>query len=375
MTVSLRTTPPFRADHVGSLLRPPELLRAREEFAADRLTAEQLREVEDDAIRSVVAMQRTAGLSSATDGEFRRASWHMDFIYGLGGIERAPGDIKVEFQNEQGKIEFTPAAIQVADKVHLGDPIFAADFEFLDSLVEDGVTPKLTIPSPSMVHYRGGRAAIDPDVYADLDEFWTDLTAAYADEVKAIAELGCRYLQFDDTSLAYLNDPRQREAMAGLGEDAEHLHETYIRNINRALAGRPEGMAITTHMCRGNFRSSWVAEGGYDFVAEALFGELDVDGFFLEYDDARSGGFEPLRFVPKDKLVVLGLVTTKRGELESRDLLKRRIEEAAQFVAIEQLCLSPQCGFSSTFEGNALTYDQQVAKLELIVETAAEVWG
>ncbi len=375
MTVSLRTTPPFRADHVGSLLRPPELLRAREEFAADRLSAEQLRAVEDDAVRSVVAMQHAAGLSSATDGEFRRASWHMDFIYGLGGIERAPGDIKVQFQNEQGKIEFTPAAIHIGEKVHLREPIFAADFEFLGSVVEDGVTPKLTIPSPSMVHYRGGRAAIDPDVYADLDEFWVDLTAAYADQVKAMAGLDCRYLQFDDTSLAYLNDPRQREAMTNLGEDAEHLHETYIRNINRALADRPSGMAITTHMCRGNFRSSWVAEGGYDFVAEALFGDLDVDGFFLEYDDARSGGFEPLRFVPKDKLVVLGLVTTKRGELESKDLLKRRIEEASRYISVEQLCLSPQCGFSSTIEGNALSYDQQVAKLELIVETADEVWG
>jgi 5-methyltetrahydropteroyltriglutamate--homocysteine methyltransferase len=373
--MSLRTTPPFRADHVGSLLRPPELLRAREEFAAGRSTAEQLRAVEDESIRAAVEMQRAAGLLSATDGEFRRASWHMDFIYGLGGIERAPGDLKVQFQNEEGQIEFTPAAIHIGAKVHLREPIFAADFEFLSSVVADGVTPKLTIPSPSMVHYRGGRAAIDPDVYADLDEFWVDLTAAYADQVKAMAELGCRYLQFDDTSLAYLNDPRQREAMTSKGEDAEHLHETYIRNINRALAQRPAGIAITTHMCRGNFRSSWAAEGGYDFVAEALFGELDVDGFFLEYDDARSGGFEPLRFVPKDKLVVLGLVTTKRGALESKDLLKRRIEEASQYVPVEQLCLSPQCGFSSTVEGNALSHDQQAAKLELIVETAAEVWG
>ncbi len=373
--MSLRTKPPFRADHVGSLLRPPELLQARDEFAAGRLTAEQLRAIEDDAIRAAVAMQRAAGLASATDGEFRRASWHMDFIYQLGGIERAPGDIKVEFQNEQGKIEFTPAAIHVGEKVHLSQPIFADDFEFLSSVVEDGVTPKLTIPSPSMVHYRGGRAAIDPDVYADLDEFWVDLSGAYADQVKAMHERGCRYLQFDDTSLAYLNDPRQREAMSGKGEDAEHLHETYVRNINRALAERPAGMAITTHMCRGNFRSSWAAEGGYDFVAEALFGELDVDGFFLEYDDARSGSFEPLRFVPEDKLVVLGLVTSKRGELESKDLLKRRIEDAARYISIEQLCLSPQCGFSSTVEGNVLTYDEQVAKLELIVETAAEVWG
>ena len=237
------------------------------------------------------------------------------------------------------------------------------------------MTPKLTIPSPNMVHYRGGRAALDPSAYTDVEPFWTDLAQAYADQVRAVAELGCTYLQFDDTSLAYLNDPRQREAMQERGEDSAHLHETYVRNINNALAGRPAGLAVTTHLCRGNFRSSWAAEGGYDFVAETLFGGLDVDGFFLEYDDARSGGFEPLRFVAPGKMVVLGLVTSKRGELESKDELKRRIEEASKFVPIEQLCLSPQCGFSSTVEGNVVTYDEQVAKLELIVETAAEVWG
>ena len=373
--MSERTTPPFRADHVGSLLRPKPLLDAREQFAAGTISAEALRAIEDDAIRDVVAMQRDVGLQSASDGEFRRASWHMDFIYQLGGIEKAPGDITVHFRNEQGDIEFTPAAIHVAAAVHLEKPIFGEDFRFLQSLVDDDVTAKLTIPSPSMVHYRGGRAAIDPEVYPDLDVFWRDLTGAYAAQVKAIADMGGRYLQFDDTSLAYLNDPQQRAEMAGKGEDAEHLHETYIRHINEALADKPEGLTVTTHMCRGNFRSSWVAEGGYDFVAEALFGELGVDGFFLEYDDARSGGFEPLRFVPKDKLVVLGLVTTKRGAIESKDDLMRRIEEASQYVAVEQLCLSPQCGFSSTVEGNAVTFDEQVAKLELIVETAAEVWG
>lgn len=370
-----RTKPPFRADHVGSLLRPPELLRAREDFSAGRIDAEQLRAVEDEAIRAVVKMQRDVGLQSATDGEFRRASWHMDFIYQLGGIEKAPGDIKVRFRNADGEIEFTPAAIHVGEKVHLDHTIFEQDFKFLQDTVADGITPKLTVPSPSMVHYRGGRAAIDPAVYPDVEQFWADLTAAYADQVRAVAAMGGRYLQFDDTSLAYLNDPAQRKEMASKGEDAEHLHETYIRNINRALAGRPDGLTVTTHMCRGNFRSSWAAEGGYDFVAEALFGGLEVDGFFLEYDDARSGGFEPLRFVPKGKLVVLGLVTTKRGELESKDLLKRRIEEASKYVPLEQLCISPQCGFSSTVEGNVLSYDQEVAKLELLVETAAEVWG
>jgi 5-methyltetrahydropteroyltriglutamate--homocysteine methyltransferase len=370
-----RTKPPFRADHVGSLLRPPELLKARDDFAAGKIDAAELRGIEDDAIRDVVKMQHDVGLQSATDGEFRRSSWHMDFIYSIGGISKVDGNIAVTFHNSDGDIEWTPAAIHVGEKLHLAETIFGEDFKFLQSLVDDEVTPKLTIPSPSMVHYRGGRAALDPEVYPDVEQFWSDLTSTYAEQVKAVADLGCRYLQLDDTSLAYLNDPAQREQMAGKGEDAEHLHEAYIRHINEALAGKPEGLTVTTHMCRGNFRSSWAAEGGYDFVAEALFGELGVDGFFLEYDDARSGGFAPLRFVPKGKMVVLGLVTTKSGELESKDLLKRRIEEASQYVPIEQLCLSPQCGFSSTVEGNALTYEQEVAKLELIVETAAEVWG
>jgi 5-methyltetrahydropteroyltriglutamate--homocysteine methyltransferase len=371
---SKRTTPPFRADHVGSLLRPPELLRAREDFAAGAIDAQQLRGIEDQAIRDVVRMQEEIGLQSATDGEFRRASWHMDFIYQLGGVDRAPGDLTVQFRNPEGTIDFTPAAIKIDGRVCLEKPIFADAFKYLRSLTTTA-TPKLTIPSPSMVHYRGGSAAINREVYPDMEQFWADLSDAYADELRALGARGCTYLQFDDTSLAYLNDPRQREMIANLGDDAEHLHEKYIRNINRALEGRPEDMAITTHMCRGNFRSSWVAEGGYDFVAEALFSELAVDGFFLEYDDARSGGFEPLRFVPEGKMVVLGLVTTKRGELEQRDELKRRIEQAARHVPLEQICLSPQCGFSSTFEGNALSYDEQVAKLALIVQTAEEVWG
>ncbi len=368
-----RDKPPFRADHVGSLLRPRALLDAREEFAAGRIPAEELRAIEDDAIREVVRMQKEVGLQSATDGEFRRASWHMDFIYAIDGISKAEDDLKVQFHNQEGTIEFTPAALRIDGKLGIGETIFGDHFEFLRDTV-DGATPKLTIPSPSMVHYRGGAAAIDPAVYPDQDRFWADLTAAYGEQVGRLAALGCTYLQFDDTSLAYLNDPRQRQMMSERGEDAGHLHESYIRHINEALADRPDGLTVTTHMCRGNFRSSWVAEGGYDFVAEALFGELAVDGFFLEYDDPRSGGFEPLRFVPKGKMVVLGLVTTKRGELESKDELKRRIEEASRFVDVDQLCLSPQCGFSSTVEGNVLGYEQEVEKLRLIVETAQEVW-
>jgi 5-methyltetrahydropteroyltriglutamate--homocysteine methyltransferase len=369
-----RTTPPFRADHVGSLLRPQKLLKARDDFAEGRIDADELRGIEDEAISDVVKMQEDVCLQSATDGEFRRSSWHMDYIYELGGIEKVEDNIKITFHNPEGDLEFTPSGIHVAERVQLDHPIFADAFKYLQSVTEKN-TPKLTIPSPSMVHYRGGAAAIDRDVYPEVEEFWTDLSDAYADQVRAMAELGCTYLQFDDTSLAYLNDPAQREMMAERGEDAEHLHEKYIRNLNRVLENKPEGMAITTHMCRGNFRSSWVAEGGYDFVAEALFGELNVDGFFLEYDDARSGGFEPLRFVPKGKMVVLGLVTTKRGDLESKDELKRRIEDASQYVDIDQICISPQCGFSSTVEGNALTDDQQLAKLRLVVETAQEVWG
>jgi 5-methyltetrahydropteroyltriglutamate--homocysteine methyltransferase len=374
--MSQRTRPPFRADHVGSLLRPPALLDARVAHAAGRIDDAQLRAAEDEAIRDVVQMQRDVGLKSATDGEFRRASWHMDFIYALDGVTKAPGDLKVQFHNAEGDIEFTPAAMQIDGRLGVSETIFGDAFAFLKDVVGDsGPTPKLTIPSPSMVHYRGGRAAIDEAVYPDLDDFWADLTSAYAEEVRRLGDAGCTYLQFDDTSLAYLNDPEQRRHVAAIGGDAEHQHETYIRHINEALAGRPDGMAVTTHMCRGNFRSSWVAEGGYDFVAEALFNELEVDGFFMEWDDARSGGFEPLRFVPKGKVVVLGLVTTKTGALEDADELKRRIEEASQYVDVDQLCLSPQCGFSSTVEGNDLTYDQEVAKLRRVVEVADEVWG
>jgi 5-methyltetrahydropteroyltriglutamate--homocysteine methyltransferase len=370
-----RDTPPFRADHVGSLLRPARLLTARADRAAGRISADELRAAEDDAIVDAVRMQRDVGLRTATDGEFRRTSWHMDFIYRLGGITQSDDRINVQFRNADGTIEFDTPALRVSGPVRLESTIFGEDFAFLRSVVESGQTPKLTIPSPSMVHYRGGRAAIDPAVYPDEEQFWADLSAAYASQVRRVAELGCTYLQLDDTSLAYLNDPQQRAMLADRGDDAEHQHLRYIRQINAALADRPAGLRVTTHMCRGNFRSSWAAEGGYDFVAEALFSELAVDGFFLEYDDERAGGFAPLRFVPPDKLVVLGLVTTKRGGLEAKDALKRRIDEAARFVALEQLCLSPQCGFSSTVEGNLLSHDEQVAKLALIVETAEEVWG
>jgi 5-methyltetrahydropteroyltriglutamate--homocysteine methyltransferase len=371
-----RSGPPFRADHVGSLLRPKPLLDARARHAAGEIDDAELRSIEDAAIADVVRMQADVGLQTATDGEFRRASWHMDFIYAIDGISKVTGEnIVVHFKNADGSLDFTPAGLHVDGPLGIDEPIFGDAFGYLQGQVSDGQTAKLTIPSPSMVHYRGGAAAIDPAVYPDEDQFWDALSAAYASQVRGIAAQGCRYLQLDDTSLAYLNDPHQRAELAAQGRDAEHQHERYIRQINAALAGRPDSLTVTTHMCRGNFRSSWVAEGSYDFVAEALFGGLEVDGFFLEYDDARSGGFEPLRFVPPGKRVVLGLVTTKRPQLEDKDTLKRRIEEASRYVPLEQLCLSPQCGFSSTVEGNALTRDEQIAKLALVVEVAQEVWG
>jgi 5-methyltetrahydropteroyltriglutamate--homocysteine methyltransferase len=372
--MSVRTTPPFRADHVGSLLRPPGLRLAREDAARGAISPDDLRAAEDEAIRDAVAMQQDIGLRSVTDGEFRRASWHMDFIYEIAGVEKADQNLRSVFHNESGDIEFTPSAVRITGKLGMDHTIFGPAFDYLRGLATTA-TPKLTIPAPSLVHYRGGPAAIDKSVYPDMDGFWDDLGAAYADEIRRLADIGCTYLQLDDTSLAYLNDPEQRAEIARRGEDAEHQHETYIATINRALRDKPAGMTVTTHMCRGNFRSSWVAQGGYDFVADALFNELNVDGYFMEYDDQRSGGFEPLRFVPKGKVVVLGLITSKKPDLEAKDDIKRRIEQASKFVDIDQLCLSPQCGFSSTLEGNALSVDQQIAKLRLVVETAEEVWG
>jgi 5-methyltetrahydropteroyltriglutamate--homocysteine methyltransferase len=372
--VSARTQPPFRAEHVGSLLRPPELKDARERHARGEIDAAALRRLEDDAIRDAVRMQEELGLRAATDGELRRGSWHMDFIFRLGGFVASDEGMHVQFKNPDGTVEFNPRIARVTGKVRLEETIFGEDFAALASMTTSAL-PKQTIPSPNMLHYRGGRTAIDESVYPDLDEFWADATAAYREELRRLHALGCRYLQLDDTCFAYLNDPTQRANIAARGEDSEHLHLQYIRNFNEAVRDRPADMTIATHTCRGNFRSSWVAEGGYEFVAEPFFGELDVDAFFVEYDDERSGGFEPLRFVPKGKLVVLGLVTSKRPELESKDELKRRIDDASRFVPLEQLCLSPQCGFSSTVDGNALTPDQQAAKLRLVVETAADVWG
>jgi 5-methyltetrahydropteroyltriglutamate--homocysteine methyltransferase len=369
-------SPPFRADHVGSLLRPKQVLHARDEFARGEISAGQLAQIEDEAIREIIRMQGEVGLKSVTDGELRRQSWHMDFIYQLGGIKKVQDEtIKVAFHNKDKNFEWAPPSAHVTERISLPRTIFADAFTFLRDNAAAGQTPKLTIPSPSMVHYRGGRAAISEAVYPDLAQFWDDLAAAYAKELRGLHDLGCRYLQLDDTSLAYVNDPVQREHVKSIGGDPLHQHETYIATINKALAGRPDGLTITTHMCRGNNQSMWAAEGGYDFVADTLFNKLDVDGFFCEWDDERSGGFEPLRYLPKGKRVVLGVVTSKRGELETKDFIKRRIEEAAKYTDIDQLCLSAQCGFSSTSEGNDLTEQQQWDKLRLIVEVAQEIWG
>ena len=368
--------PPFRADHVGSLLRPQSVHQARAEFAKGQITAEDLKGVEDAAIRDIIRKQREVGLKTATDGEQRRQSWHMDFIYQLGGIEKVQDDtIKVAFHNKDKGFEWAPPSAHVTAPIGLPKTIFADAFTFLRDNVAEGQTAKLTIPSPSMVHYRGGREAISKAVYPDLGQFWEALAAAYAKQVKGVYDLGCRYLQLDDTSLAYINDPVQREHIKEIGGDPLHQHETYIATINKALAGRPDDLAITTHMCRGNNQSMWAAEGSYDFVADTLFNKLNVDGFFCEWDDERSGGFEPLRYLPKGKRVVLGVVTSKRGELEAKDVIKRRIEEGAKYTDIDQLCLSAQCGFSSTSEGNDLTEQQQWDKLRLIVEVAEEIWG
>jgi 5-methyltetrahydropteroyltriglutamate--homocysteine methyltransferase len=371
--MTFRQSPPFRAEHVGSLLRSPELLQARKDFTDGRISDHMLRCVEDAAIRDAVRMQEELGFQVVTDGELRRGSWHMDFLYQIGGVTKITDTVKVQFQNEAGGVEFTPAALRVTGRLQLNKCIFADDFSFLKSATR--VISKLTIPAPSLINYRGGRAAIDPSIYPDIEEFWRDVGDVFADEVEQLGRLGCTYLQIDDTSLAYINDPRQRAYITQMGGNGDAAHLTYIKTFNAALAKKPVGMTVCTHMCRGNFRSSWVATGGYEYVADAMFNQLNVTGFFLEYDDDRSGGFEPLRFVPKDKIVVLGLVTSKRRDLESKDALKRRLDEASKYISLDQVCLSPQCGFSSTVDGNSLTSDEQMAKLRLVIETAHDVWG
>jgi 5-methyltetrahydropteroyltriglutamate--homocysteine methyltransferase len=359
--------PPYRADQVGSLLRPAELAQARKAWKQGGLDAAQLKEIEDRAILEAVRKQESIGLAAVTDGEFRRDWWHLDFLGRLQGVTLRQNEGATRF----GGTEEQPPIATVTGRVGCPQPIFADHFAYLKSIAR--ATPKLTIPSPSMLHLRGGRAAIAKDVYPDLDAFWEDVAAAYRKAIAHLAAAGCTYLQLDDVSFAYLCDPKVREGCRRNGDDPDALPRRYARTINAALAGRPAGMTVTMHTCRGNFKSAWVAEGGYDPVAEAMF-SADVDGFFMEFDSARAGGFEPLKALPKGKKVVLGLVTTKVGDIEDKATLKRRIGEAAKFVPLEDLCLSPQCGFSSTHHGNALSQDDQWRKLALIVEVAREVW-
>jgi 5-methyltetrahydropteroyltriglutamate--homocysteine methyltransferase len=365
-----RTKPPFRADEVGSLLRPAPLKEARAKRERGEITADQLRAVEDHEIERVVRKQEDIGLQAATDGEFRRSWWHFDFLKGLDGVESSTTGQGIQFQGVQTRAE----GVRVTGKVGFSGHPMLEHFRFLKR--HTWVVPKLTIPSPSVLHFRGGRAGISREVYPDLDAFFDDLARAYQKAVRAFAEAGCRYLQLDDTVWGYLCSAEQREQAWQRGDDPTGLPAIYARMINTAIAGRPDDMVITTHVCRGNFRSTWISEGGYEPVAETLLGAVNVDGYFLEYDTERAGGFEPLRFLPKGgKQIVLGLVTSKSGALEQKDAIKRRIDEATKFVDLGQLCLSPQCGFASTEEGNVLTEDEQWAKLRLIVEVAHEVWG
>jgi 5-methyltetrahydropteroyltriglutamate--homocysteine methyltransferase len=376
--MSLRAQPPFRADHVGSFLRPAYLLEARDQFFNKKsLSAEQLRAVEDRAIAEIVKFQADVGLQSITDGEFRRTYFHIDFLEQLGGVKT---DIPVTIRKPDGTEELAPPVIRVIDKVRHAKNIQLADFQFLKTQVQalglPAVVPKVTIPSPTMLHFRGGRAGISKEAYPELDPvFYDDVARAYGDELQSLADAGCTYVQMDDTNMAYLCDERMREAARSRGDDPNELPHRYAQFINKVVAHKPAGMTLAMHLCRGNFKSTHAAAGNYEPVAEALLSEMHLDAYFMEYDDDRSGDFRPLRFLKPGKTVVLGLVTTKFGQLESKDDLKRRIEEAAQYAPLEQLALSPQCGFSSTVHGNNIAMEDQRRKLALVVETAQEVWG
>ena len=368
-----RTRPPFRADHVGSLLRPPALLAAREQHRQGHLSTAELTAIADEAVRTVVRQQEEIGLQAVTDGEFRRESWQMDFLKQIANVVVGRSAVQVTFHTDEGDLARPPSAFRVAGKLSRPHPILLDQFRFLKSVTH--AVAKLTIPSPSLLHFRGGRAAVDAASYPELADFYEDLARVYAQEIGDLAAAGCRYLQIDEVNLAYLCDPKFREQVRQLGEDPEELPLTYARLINRALAARPADMVVCLHLCRGNFEGAWLAEGGYEPVAETLFGRIDVDGYFLEYDTPRAGDFTPLRFVPPGKTVVLGLLTTKRAALENSEDLLRRIDEAARYVPLEQLCLSPQCGFASAGRGNQLTIEQQFAKLRRVVEVAHKVWG
>jgi 5-methyltetrahydropteroyltriglutamate--homocysteine methyltransferase len=368
-----RTKPPFRADHVGSLIRPDALIAARAAAERNEIPEAELRRIREDAIRDVVRLQQEIGLNVVTDGEFNRGSWQRDFLLKLANVQPIPSKLTVRFHSSAGTRDHSPPSLAVTGKLGRPNAIFVDDFRFLKSVAR--AMPKVTIPSPTVLHFRGGRAAIDRKAYPDMSAFYEDLARVYAQEIRDLADAGCRYLQIDEVNLAYLCDPALRAEVANIGEDPALLPRTYAKLLNDTIARRPPGMTVCMHLCRGNFAGAWIAEGGYEPIAELLFNAIGVDGYFLEYDSPRAGGFEPLRFLPKGKVAVLGLVTTKSAQLETKDALKRRIDEAARHAPIEQLALSPQCGFSSGIGGNAMTAADEVAKLRLVVETAQEVWG
>ncbi|MHC2333202.1 cobalamin-independent methionine synthase II family protein [Bradyrhizobium sp. USDA 4454] len=369
-----RTKPPFRADEVGSLLRPPKIKEARAKLEKGEISADELRKVEDMEIEKVVHKQASIGLKLATDGEFRRSWWHFDFLSHLTGCELFHPDMGIQFAGVQTRHD----AIRVIGKLDFSDQHPMLDhFRFLKKYADQAhVTPKMTIPSPAVLHFRGGRKLISKEVYPDLEEFYHDLGKTYRKAVTAFYDAGCRYLQFDDTVWAYLCSPEELQKSRDRGDNPDGLQEIYARVINYSIADRPSDMVITTHVCRGNFRSTWISSGGYEPVAETMLAGTNYDGYFLEYDSDRAGGFEPLRFLPKgNKVVVVGVITSKFGELEKKDDVKRRLEEASKFAPLEQLAVSPQCGFASTEEGNILSEEEQWAKLRLAVEVANEVWG
>lgn len=371
---------PFRADHVGSLLRPDALLEKREDWKVDKISDAELRDFENECIAEIVKQEQAVGVKSVTDGEFRRESFHFDFINQIGGIETnftLKGAFAQGEKTKAGGEKAVPLTVEIKDRMTLpAAGIGVENYKYVASVAGEGTTPKVTMPSPTMTHFRGGREAISKEAYPDLDGFFADLSALYRQEIDLLAGAGCKYIQFDDTNLAYLCDSKMRQDARDRGEDPDELPRTYAALINDCIKDRPDDMAACIHLCRGNARSLWFAEGDYEPIADHMFNLTEVDGFFLEYDDDRSGGFEPLRFLPKgNKKIVLGLVTTKSGEMESRDELKQRIEEASKFVDIDQLCLSPQCGFSSNAIGNIISVQEQFDKLGMIVDLATEIWG
>jgi 5-methyltetrahydropteroyltriglutamate--homocysteine methyltransferase len=373
--MSERNKPPFRADQVGSLIRPDNVRAARKSFEAGQLSEAELTQIQQAAIPGIVKLQEELGFKGVTDGEYNRGGWQRDFLLSFENVELVPSKVPVRFHNSEGVVLQQPPTMAITGKLSRRKPIFVDDFKFLTSVVSSKSTPKITIPSPTLLHFRGGRDAIDKVAYPTIEEFYVDLARIYREEIADLAAAGCRYLQIDETNLAYLCDPTLRDHARSLGEDPDQLLRTYAKLLNDVIAGKPDDMTICMHLCRGNYGGAWVAEGGYEPVAEVLLADINVDGYFMEFDSDRAGGFQPLRFLPKGKTVVLGLITTKSGALETSESIKARINEAAKVLPLDQLALSPQCGFASGIEGMAMSIDQQIAKLKLVVEVARDVWG